>query len=316
MRPVTHAGGSQVPLGVRLALLWLIGGPWGAGHPIYAQQQGQLFMSVVDGTGRPVADLETADVSVQVDDVECRIVKVEPVSKAMKVTLLIDNGAATSTVLSNLRAGVKGFIEWIPEGVPIELLTTSPQPRWLEHFTADREKLLKAVDRLTPDAGAALFLDALVEAGNRADKDKGDYLPVFVELASDVGRNTGAMDREYTKLQQQIVQRGITVHFIMFHSGGDRPGGVAGAVQTEVGLALTKLSGGRYENIAAQTRLATLMPEMAKQIADANALQTHQYRITYERPGKDSKAPQRLSAGLTKMRIGDRPRLSIDGHLP
>jgi hypothetical protein len=304
------------PVGIGLAMWLLMARPWGLDQSVHAQQQGQLFMSVVDATGTPVADLVPGDVSVRADDVDCKIVKVELVSKAMKVTLMIDNGAATSTVLSNLRTGVRGFIEGIPEGVPIELLTTAPQPRWLEHFTADREKLLKAVDRITPDAGAALFLDALVEAGNRADKDKGDYLPVFVELASDVGRNRGAYDRDYMKLQQQIIQRGITVHFIMFHSGGDRPGSVAGAVQTEVGLALTRLSGGRYENIAAQTRLTTLMPEMAKQIADSNARQTHQYRITYERPGKEARAPQTLSAGLTKMRIGDTPRLSIDGHLP
>ena len=71
-------------------------------------------------------------------------------------------------------------------------------------------------------------------------------------------------------------------------------GSVAGALQTEVGLAVTKLSGGRYENIAAQTRFVTLMPEIAKQIAESNLRQTHQYRITYERPGKDPKPQQDL----------------------
>jgi hypothetical protein len=310
MRPVLSASRRLVEIGL---VTLLVAGAWGANRSIQAQQQGQLFISVVDQTGKPLADLAASDVSVQVDDVECKIVKVEPVSKTMKVTLMVDNGNAASSVLSNLRSGVKGFIEAIPEGVPLELLTTAPQPRWLEHFTTDREKLLKAVDRLTPDSGAALFFDALVEAGNRVDKEKADYLPVFVTLASDLGRNSGFQDREYTRLQQQIVQRGITVQFILFNSGVERQGTPAGGIQAEVGIVLTKLSGGRFENIAAQSRFATLMPEIAKQIADSNARQTHQFRITYER-AKDSKAPQKLSARVTK--AFDTPRLSLDGHLP
>src|SRR6185295_17302627 len=103
-------------------------------------------------------------------------------------------------------------------------------------------------------------------------------------------------------------------HHVPF--GRAREGAVAGAVQTGVGLAVTKLSGRRYENIAAQTRVVTLMPEIAKQIADSNVRQTHQYRITNERPRKDPKPPQKISAGLTKLRIGIMPVLSIDGHMP
>ena len=299
--------------GIGLAVLVLVAPPWAAHRTLHAQQQSQLFLSVLDASGQPVTDLELGDVSVVVDEVDCKVVKLEPISKVMKVTLMIDNGSATTNMLSNLRTGLKGFIEAIPEGVQIELLTTAPQPRWLEKFTADRAKLLKAVDRLTPDTGAALFFDALSEAGNRVDKEKGDYLPVFVTLASDVGRNSGAMDRDYQKLQQQIVRRAITVHFIMFHSGGTREGAVAGDVQTQIGLALTKLSGGRYENIAANTRLVTLMPEMAKQIAESNVRQTHQYRITYERPGKDPKPAQQIAAGLTGLRPGIAPAVSLNG---
>ena len=41
----------------------------------------------------------------------------------------------------------------------------------------------------------------------------------------------------------------------------------AGTNQIEVGLKLTQLTGGRYEAIAAQTRLTSLLPEFATQIA-------------------------------------------------
>jgi hypothetical protein len=172
------------------------------------------------------------------------------------------------------------------------------------------------LDRLTPDTGAGLFFDALTEAGNRIDKEKGAYFPVFLMLASDFGRNNSSMDRDYQKLQKQILQYGITVHFVMFHSGGDRAGSVAGAIQTEVGLALTKLSGGRYENINSSTRLVTLLPELVQSLGQTNLRQMNLYRITYERPGKDSKPIQQIGGALKTSRPGLVPQLSLDGHMP
>jgi hypothetical protein len=298
------------------SILCLMVAPW-SGPRLQAQQQGQLYISVLDAQGAPVTDLEAGDISVQVDDADAKIVKLEPVSKPMKLTVMIDNGQATSNSLANLRTSLKGFFESIPADVETSLLTTAPQPRWIVRPTKDRQQLLKGVDLIAPDSGAALFFDALVEAGNRVDKDKSDYLPVFMMLASDIGRNSSAMDKEWERLQKQVIQRAITVHFVILHSGGERVGAVAGALQTEVGLALTKMSGGRYENIAANTRLTTLLPEFAQQITQSNLRQTHQYRVTFERQGKDAKgAAQKISAGISRLRIGVLPMLSVDGHMP
>jgi hypothetical protein len=308
----------QTNLGIVLAAV-VVTAVLGAGQPVAAQQQGQLYMSVLDAQGTPVLDLEPGDVSVNIDDVDCKILNLEKVSKPMKVTLMIDNGSATTNSLANLRTAIKGFIEALPSDVQTEILTIAPQPRWLEKFTTDRVKLLASIDRLAPDSGAGLFFDALVEAGKRVEKDRkkeNDYLPMFVMLASDVGRNSSALDRDFQNLQRQIIQNAITVHFIVLNTGGERVGSVAGALQTEVGLAVTKMSGGRYESIAAATRLATLMPELAKQIAQSHLRQTNQYRVVYERPGKDSKAPQKVSAGISRLRIGVVPMLSVDGHMP
>ena len=115
----------RCPAGIGLAVV-LVACVWSSGRTVQAQQQGQLFLSVLDASGNPVTDLEPGDVSVVVDDLDCRIVKLESISKPMKVTLMIDNGSATTNVLSNLRSAVKGFLEQIPMGVEVELLTTAP----------------------------------------------------------------------------------------------------------------------------------------------------------------------------------------------
>ena len=281
---------------------------------VRAQQQGQLYISVLDADNQPVTDLEPADITVVVDDVDCKVVKLEPITKPMKLTLMVDNGPVLTKELATFRTALKGFFEALPADLEVSLYTINPQPRTIVKSTTDRQALLKGVDLIAPDSGAGMFFDALVEASDRVEKDKADHFPVLMMVASDFGRNSSAMDRDFERLQKRIVQKAITVHFLILHGGGDRVNSVAGALQTEVGLQVTRLSGGRYENIAAATRLVTLLPEFARQIAESNLRQTHQYRITYER--KDSRAPQRLSASLSRLRIGVQAKLSVDGHMP
>jgi hypothetical protein len=297
-----------------LAIFALVGCMWAANAPARAQQLGQLYISILDADNKPVTDLEVDDVKVIVDDVDCKVVKLEPVNKPMKLTLMVDNGPVTTKELATYRAALRAFLEALPPGLETSLYSINPQPRTVVKSTTDRQKLLQGIDLIAPDTGAGLFFDALVEASDRFDKDKTDHFPVLMMVASDVGSNMSAMDRDFEKLQKRIIQRGATVHFAILHGGGERAGAVAGALQTEVGLAVTRLSGGRYENIAAATRLVTLLPEFAAQIAQSNLRQTHEYRITYERDSKP--APQRISASLSRLRIGLQPQLSVDGHMP
>ena len=282
--------------------------------PARAQQQGQLYLSVLDADNNPVIDLEPSEVSVLVDDVESKVVRLEPVTKPMKLTVMVDNGPVTTRELATFRTALRAFLEALPADLETSLYTINPQPRPIVKATTNRQQLLRGVDLIAPDSGAGMFFDALVEASDRAEKDKSDHYPVLMMVASDYGRNSSAMDRDFARLQRRIIQKAITVHFVILHGGGDRVNSVAGALQTEVGLGVTRLSGGRYENIAAATRLITLLPEFARQIAESNVRQTHQYRVIYER--SESTPPQRLSASLSRLRIGVQAKLSLDGHMP
>jgi hypothetical protein len=269
---------SVVGQGVLPLLVW--SAVWEGATPAFAQRQGQLYLSVLDADNQPVTDLESTDVAVLIDDLDCKILKLEPVTKPTKLTLMVDNGPVTTKELATYRHALRAFLEALPADVETAIYTINPQPRPVVKATRDRQKLIQGVDLIAPDTGGGMFFDALVEAGNRVDKDKGDYFPVFMMVASDFGRNSSAMDRDFERLQKQILQRGITVHFAILHGGGDRVNSVAGALQTEVGLAVTRLSGGRYENIAAATRLVSLLPEYAAQIARSNLRHANQYRIT------------------------------------
>jgi len=273
-----------------------------------AQKQQQIFVSLVAPNGAAVTDLQAGDVSVTEDGVDCKIVKLEPINWPTKLQVLVDNGKANTNPINPLRDGLKALFEQMPDGVEMSLYATAGTPRPLVKPVIDRQKLIDGIGLIAPDSGVGMFFDALSEAAGRIDKDKASNFPVILMVASDLGR-ISAPDRDFQKLQDTILKRAVTVHVVMMGGGGGTSGGGA---QTEIGLAVTKLSGGRYENITTTNRLATLLPEFGKKIAESHARQSHQFRVTYERPAGAKDQP-RIGAGI---RREGTPMLSLDGHLP
>jgi hypothetical protein len=126
-------------------------------------------------------------------------------------------------------------------------------------------------------------------------------------ITSDVGDGE-VSDRDYQKLQKQVTERAITVHYIMLTT----PGG-GGSAQTAIGTGLTMMSGGRFEKINSSSRLATLLPELGEQIAKANDRQSHQYRVTYQPPA--TRGPG-IAVGISDARMPGTVKATLDGRLP
>lgn len=275
---------------------------------VSAQKQQQVFISLLGADGTPVEGLQPADVSITENDVNCKVVKVEPIDWPTKLQVLVDNGRANTSPINPLRDGLKALFEMMPEGTEMSLYVTAGTPRNVVKPTTDKQKLIAGIALVAPDGGAGMFFDALAEAAERAAKDKVPGFPVILMVGSDFGQ-VKALDQPYLKLQQTIIDKGIIAHITVTAGTGGTAGGQA---QTEIGLAVTKLSGGRYENISAPSRLSTLIPEIGKRIAASAIKQRHQYRITYERPDKPSAQP---SIGATVRKEGI-VQLSLRGSLP
>lgn len=273
-----------------------------------AQKQQQIFISLTTPDGKPVEGLQASDVSVTEDDVDCKILKLEPIEWLVKLQVLVDNGKVNTNPINPLRDGLKALFEQMPDGMEMSLYTTAGTPRAIVKPTTDKQKLISGIGLIAADSGAGMFFDALGEAADRIAKDKTPGFPVILMVGSDFG-SVRVLDHEYNKLQQIIQDKGVTAHIIV--TGGS--GGTTGAgTQAEIGLAMAKLSGGRYEGLQSVTRLATLLPELGKRIAESQARQAHQYRITYERPAKPKPAP---SIGASVKREGV-VQLSLRGNLP
>ena len=296
---------SKLLMGVAVALCVASG-------DVRAQQQVQLYASVADVTGKPVATLEPADLKVLEGGVEAKVVKVEPVSWPVKVQLLVDNGIGLGGQnIQSLKDGIKGLIEALPENLEVTIVTTAPQPRFLVRPTMDKAMMIEGLSRLAPDGGAGRFVESMNEATQRIAKDKSDHFPVIISSATSSG-DANVLERDVKRIFERIQKRPTTVHVILLNSTTGSATG--GANQTQVGLSVTQATRGRYESIAVPTRLATLLPEIGKQVAASHEKQSHQFKITVERPAGKSGELGQLSAGARSGLVLQ--GLSTDGRLP
>jgi hypothetical protein len=296
---------SKLLIGVALALCIATSG-------VRAQQQISLYASVADATGKPLATLEPTDLRVMEGGVEAKVVKVEPASFPVKVQLLLDNGIGLGGQnIQSLKDGVKGLIEALPENLEVTIVTTAPQPRFLVRPTTDKAMMIEGLSRLAPDSGAGRFVESMNEATQRIEKDKSDHIPVIISQATSSG-DANVRDRDVKQIFERIQKRPTTVHVVLLNATAGSATG--GANQTQVGLAVTQATRGRYESIAVPTRLATLLPEIGKQVAASHEKQSHQFKITVERPAGKSGEVGQLSAGA---RGGLQLQgLSMDGRIP
>lgn len=278
---------------------------------LLAQQSFVFFVSLADSTGAPVATLSADDIKVVENGAEGTIAKIEPIDWPIKLQILVDNGAGMGEALVQLRNGLKGLAMAMPDGIEMSLITTAPQPRNVVRPTTDRQAIIQGVDRITPDSGAARFVEALNEAAARVDKDKGNYFPVIVIVGSTTAEGSQVLERDVQRMLQRFSDRAATVHVVMVNPGSRSDSG--GANQTAVGIAVAKQTGGRYEAIAASTRLATLLPEIGEQVAKSHVRQSHQFRITFQRPNGASGAVGQI--GMSS-RPGTTPTLTINGRMP
>ena len=278
-----------------------------------AQQQFVFFAALADSTGKPVATLAPDDLKIVENGAEGKIVKIEPIDWPIKLQILVDNGIGMGEALVQLRNGLKGLVMAMPEGIEMSLLTTAPQPRYIVRPGTDRNAVIQGVDRIAPDTGAARFVEALNEAAARVDKEKGNYFPVVVIIGSTTAEGSQVLERDVNRMLQRFSDRAATVHVVMVNQGGRSETQVQGANQTVVGIAAAKQTGGRYEAIAASTRIATLLPEIGTQIARSHDRQSHQFRVTFQRPNGASGAVGEI--GMMS-RPGTKGTITINGRMP
>src|SRR6185436_9708853 len=284
-----------------------------------APKQVQIFAGVLDGTGAPAASLEAGDVRVMEDGVAATVTKVERLDWPVKVELLLDNGVGLGGgSIQPLKAGVQALLAVLPENVEVTIVGTAPQPRFLARATSDRAALQHGIELLASDRGAGRFVESLYEATQRIEHDAGDFFPIIISVATTSG-DRDMKERDVERIMARLAARPTTVHVVLYTGG---PQGVsqaghvqgaayAGTNQSRVGTSVAEFTGGRYESINNATRLASLLPEIARNVAVAVERHRRQFRITVNRPAGATGGVGTVTVGLTSPLVT--AGLSFDG---
>jgi len=284
-----------------------------------APKQVQIFAGVLDGTGAPAASLEAGDVRVMEDGVAATVTKVERLDWPVKVQLLLDNGVGLGGgSMQPLKAGVQALLAALPENLEVTLVGTAPQPRFLARATNDRAALQQGIELLASERGAGRFVESLFEATQRIERDGADFFPIIISVAT-ISGDRDMKEKDVERIMARLAARPTTVHVVLF-TGGPQGVGQAGHVQgaayagtnqARVGMSVAEYSGGTYESINNATRLASLLPEIARNVASAVERQRHQFRITANRPAGATGRVGTVTVGLTSPLVT--AGLSFDG---
>jgi hypothetical protein len=280
----------------------------------------QFAVSASDAKGEPVTDLKPEDVVMTENGVRQPVVKVEPMSVPMKLTLAIDNGADSSEALVHYRAGLLGFVEALPQDVEVTLITIAPQPRTVLRPTTDRAQILRALNGFAPEEAAPRFSDALVEWSQRLQREAKDskiapYVPVMVMLSTTRPQQSSYEPPEITRAVNFLVARRARLNVIVMSTRTGQATSsdtLNASVQATIGIPVVKATNGRYEALAASSRLSTLLPEWGKDLAALHKRQANQFRVTVNRTqGGNLQNPQ-----IELARPGLQGQVTIDGFLP
>ena len=280
---------------------------------VSAQRQITFFVSATDITGERVTDLKAEEVRITEDGKEGSTLRVDPV----KLTVLVDNGFGTGTLLTPYRNGLKSLFSSLPAGIEASLLTLAPQPRWLVRSTTDKVQLQNGVDRITPDESAPRMIEGLTEAANRIEQEhrkESKNFPVIVLVSTTGPEGSMVVDRDVQRMATRLTTYPARVHVIMLSTGATSPTHLVGARQVHIGKTIADMTGGRYEAIAAPTAVSSLLTDFAATIGEAHTYQSQQYRVTVQRPAGAEGPNGQLLVGAT--RPGVRLTVSAQGLKP
>ena len=300
---------------------------------LFGQAQSAVYVFAVDQKGEPILDLQPADVSVKEDVGESTIVSVRRFGWPLKVTVLVDNGPESAAALVHYRAALKKFFDGLPSDIPVALIATAPNPRWLIRETRDKVQIARAVNLITPDDGLGRFSDALSEYAKRLDEEFRDvsaeqlppYLPVLVSIATTHQDGSHVIRESNLKMLTSLRKHRVWTHMIMVSPSraAGEPGGLP-AVEFDqcqnavIGKLVQEATGGRYVPITGSGTSALsskILPDVAAQVAVRYIKQMTQHRIIVERP-PGAVGPMKNFAVSLPNRPGARFMVSTDGSMP
>jgi len=276
-----------------------------AGTPrtLEAQDEVNLYLSVVDLNGDPVTTLQADQVAVIEDGVRRETKELRLLDAPLRLTVLVDNSNTTTQIIEFIRRGVIAFLERLPEGAEVELVAIGGRARVVERRTTDRAAVIGAVGEIAPDRGTAHYVDGLMEALSRYEDmdDEPKHWPVLMMITANGTEGSSARDRDVERLNEGYFNLAATVHTLFLRVS---PMATRDILQDDLTNVFVQNTGGIREEATLAEDILDKMTRLADAIAAKHRLQSQQYLVVYERPdGAEPKQIQLDTGGISGVQI-------------
>jgi VWFA-related protein len=257
-----------------------------------------VFLSALDGSGKPVKDLTASEVRIREDGVELEVVGLKPATDPLTIALLADTTSAAEEYIRDIRDALSAFVRQVRAAspdAPITLMEFGQASIAVVPFTTSTEDLDKGINRLVgkPNSSSVL-LEAIIDASGQVAKRPSLRRAIVVlnmEPSNELSRE------EPKKVNEALRKSGAQLWAVSLQKGT-----MKNPTRDIVLNALTKNTGGNREFIVGQSALVPLL----KNYADAL---TSQYELTYKR---SKKSAQVVQVGTTRQGI----KLHASGFAP
>jgi len=245
-----------------------------------------IFVSVVDGNGKPVTDMTVADFAIREDQVDREVLSAKKSEQPMAIALLVDTTTEAEEYVNDIRNGVKAFVQQILAANPkseIALWEFGQAAIPIKGFTSSLADLEKEASRIFPKPRASsVLLEGIHEVSNELARQK---TPRRAMVIVNVEPSNEISSQEPMRVQQALIRSRAQMWAVSVQKGNLKN------PQRDVVLnRLAQIAGGRREFILTQSAISTWLTQYADALAN-------QYEVTYNRP---SGKPQIVQVGARR----------------
>jgi VWFA-related protein len=275
-----------------------------AAEPLTAQRatdarDKDIYVSVVDSSGKAVEGLTAADFTVKEDGVAREVLKAGPATEPLTISLLVDDSQAATDAIQFIRDGLDAFVERLKGKAEIAIATFGERPTNRLDYTTSTPALEKAISGIFQRTGSGSYLlDALIDISHGLELRKPARPTIVVVMTEGVEFS----NRTYNQVLDALARSGAALHVIAI---GQPASSQADEMRNRniVIAEGTERTGGRRDQVLALSGIPARLTQLADELAN-------QYVVTYVRPGR-LVPPETIEVSVTRPGLTARARTRV-----
>jgi len=239
--------------------------------------QRDLFVSIVDKAGAPVATAVPSDLVIREDGQIREILAMRKATEPIDVAVLMDTSAAAVSQFVDLRQGVESFIAGMKGHAQISLVEFGERPRVLAGFTTSATALAEGMGLVFGRTRAGAYtIEAVLETVGGLQQRNAERKAIIVVWLGGTEFSSSSAQEAIEKL----TACGASLNVITVTAGTPADNDTLEGRQREMLFDRgTDLTGGSRQNIVTSMGIKPALNRVTRDLLG-------QYRVTYARPDR------------------------------